>query len=107
VEIDGRATGMTKEALDTRLGEDLAVLAWAMAANSGDVGQVDGLVTEAFQLSSTKTKPILSQIHYHAGQAYEALNIPERARGHFRQAREIDPKVFSQDSLAKWHHSLQ
>lgn len=92
VEIDRRATGMTKEALDTRLGEDLAVLAWAVAANSGDVGQVDRLVTEAFQLCDRKTKPILSQIHYHAGQAYEALNIPERSQDHFRLAREIDPK---------------
>lgn len=92
VEIDRRATGMAKEALDTRLGEDLAVLAWAVAANSSDVGEVDRLVTEAFQLCGTRTKPILSQIHYHAGQAYEALNNPERAQDHFRQAREIDPK---------------
>src|SRR2546428_9550502 len=35
VEIDRHATGMKKEALDSRLGEDLAVLAWAVAANSG------------------------------------------------------------------------
>ena len=92
VEIDRRATGMPKEALDMRLGEDLAVLAWAVAANSGDVGEVDKLITEACQLCGTRTKPILSQIHYHAGQAYEALNDLEKARDHFRQAREIDPK---------------
>jgi tetratricopeptide (TPR) repeat protein len=92
VEIDRCASGMPKEALDTRLGEDLAVLAWAVAANTGNVGEVDKLVTEAFQLCGTRTKPILSQIHYHAGQAYEALNNPERAQDHFRHAREIDPK---------------
>jgi len=35
LKIDRRATGMEKEALDSRLGEDLAVLAWAVAVNSG------------------------------------------------------------------------
>lgn len=92
VQIDRRATGMPKEALDTRLSEDLAVLAWAVAANSGNVDEVDGLMKESFELCGTRLKPILSQIHYHAGRAYEELNIPEKARDHFRQAREIDPK---------------
>src|SRR5207245_8153629 len=40
VEIDRRATGMEKQELDSRLGEDLAVLAWAVAANSGDIREV-------------------------------------------------------------------
>lgn len=92
VEVDRRATGMKKEALDTRLGEDLALLAWAVAANSGNVDEVDALLTEAFPLCGTKSKPILSQIHYHAGKAYDALKLPEKARDHHRQAREIDPQ---------------
>jgi len=91
VEIDRRATGMKKEALDTRLGEDLAVLAWGVAANSGDVREVESLLTEAFPLCGTRTRPILAQIHYHAGRAYEALKIPEKAQGHFRQAVEVAP----------------
>jgi tetratricopeptide (TPR) repeat protein len=92
IEIDRRATGMPKEALDKRLGEDFAILAWATAANSGDVHEVDSLVAKAFPLCGTKTKPILAQIHYHAGKAYETLKMQEKARDHFRQAMEIDPK---------------
>src|SRR5437899_1848478 len=74
------------------LREDLAVLAWAVAVNSGDVGEVESLLTEAFPLCGTKTKPVLAELHYHAGRAYEALSIPEKTREHFRQAIEADPK---------------
>lgn len=90
VEIDRRATGMKKEALDSRLGEDLAVLAWAVAANSGDAREVESLLAEAFPLCGARTKPILAQIHYHAGRAYAALNMPEKSRDHFHQAMEVD-----------------
>src|SRR3989442_7735175 len=75
VEIDRHATRMKKEALDSRLGEDLAVLAWAVAANSGEAREVESLLAEAFQLCGTKSKPILAQFHYHAGRAYEALKF--------------------------------
>jgi tetratricopeptide (TPR) repeat protein len=92
VEIDRHATGMKKEALDTRLGEDLATLAWAVADNSGDVSEVESLLAEAFPLCGTKTKPILAQINYHAGKAYEALKRAEKAQEHFRQASAHDPR---------------
>src|ERR1700746_3406150 len=70
VEIDRAASGMKKEALDTRLGEDLATLAWAVAANStmaanqGATTEVESLLAESFKLCGPKTKPILAQIHY-------------------------------------------
>jgi len=92
VDIDRRATGMKKEALDSRLGEDLVIMAWAVAANSGDVREVESLLSEAFPLCGTKTRPVLAQIHYHAGKAYEALRITQKTREHFRQAIEADPK---------------
>src|SRR5579864_7006453 len=98
VEIDRTASGMKKEALDSRLGEDLATLAWAVAANStvaanqGATTEVESLLAESFQLCGTKTKPILAQIYYQAGKAYEALKMPEKAREHFRQAAEVDSK---------------
>jgi tetratricopeptide (TPR) repeat protein len=41
VQIDRSTTGMNKEVLDKRLGEDLAVLAWAIATNSGDAHEVE------------------------------------------------------------------
>jgi tetratricopeptide (TPR) repeat protein len=92
VEIDRAATGMKKEALDLRLGEDLALLAWAVAANSGDADEVDSLLSEAFLLCGTKTKPILAQVHYYAGRAYAALKMSGRIQDHLRQASEFDPK---------------
>ena len=97
VEIDRAASGMKKEALDTRLGEDLATLAWAVAANStvianpGAATEVESVLAESFRLCGTKTKPIVAQIHYQAGKAYEALKVPEKAQEHFRQAAEVDP----------------
>jgi tetratricopeptide (TPR) repeat protein len=96
-EIDRAASGMKKEALDTRLGEDLATLAWAVAASStvaanpGAATEVESLLAEAFQLSGTKTKPVLAQIHYQAGKAYEYLKLREEARENFRKAAEVDP----------------
>jgi len=92
VEIDRAATGMKKEALDQRLGEDLAVLAWAVAANSGDAQEVEPLLTEAFTLCGTNTKPIVAQLHYYAGRAHAALKDEQNSQMHFRQTAEIDPQ---------------
>ena len=81
---------MKKEALDSRLGEDLAVLAWAMAANSGDAGQVEAALAEGLPLCDQKTRPVLAQVHYHAGKAFQALKLAEKSRMHFLQAGEAD-----------------
>jgi hypothetical protein len=50
------------------------------------------MLTEAFALCGTKTKPILAQLHYHAGRTHSALKNAEKSRAHFRQATEIDPQ---------------
>lgn len=101
VAIDRAASGIKKEALDTRLGEDFATLAWAVAANATAiltpadpdvVSEVESLLVESFQLCGSKTKPVLAQIHYQAGKAYEALGQTEKAREHFRFAAATDPK---------------
>ena len=102
VEIDRKASGLKKEALDTRLGEDLATLAWAVAANASNqsaqdsassaAAEVESFLKEAFQLCDAKTKPILAQVHYQAGKAYEALAMKEKAGENFRRATELDPK---------------
>ncbi len=94
IEIDRRATGMKKEALDSRLGEDLAVLAWAVAANTGNSGEVESLLAEAFPLLGTKTRPTLAEAHYHAARAYEVLKMLEKSREHFRRATQFDPQGF-------------
>jgi tetratricopeptide (TPR) repeat protein len=101
VDIDRAASGMKKEALHSRLGEDLATLAWAVAANAsaifsstnpGAVSEVELLLAESFQLCGTKTKPVLAQIHYQAGKAYKALKMSEKAQENFRLAAAADPR---------------
>jgi tetratricopeptide (TPR) repeat protein len=102
VEIDRRADGPGKEALDSRLGEDLALLAWAVAANSGNPGEVESLLAEAFLLCGTSSKPVLAQLHYHAGKAYRVLQLINESQEHFNQASEIEPQgVFGQLARAE------
>lgn len=92
IEIDRRADDIGTEAVDQRLGEDLAVLAWALAANSCSIGQVAPMLAEAFQLCGTRSKPVLAQLHYHAGRAYQAIKEWEKSREHFGKASMIEPK---------------
>ena len=91
VEIDRQATGMKKEALNTRLGEDLAVLAWAAAANGSSREEVEANVAEALRLCEGQNISVLAEVHFHVAKAYAALKLPEQSREHLRQAREIDP----------------
>jgi tetratricopeptide (TPR) repeat protein len=92
VQIDRHATGMSKETLASRLGEDLAVLAWALAVNSHDPTEVESALTEAFQLCGNKSASVSAQIHYHAGRAYVALHVSDKSREHLQRAAEIDPQ---------------
>ena len=92
VEIDRRAEGMVQEALDQRLGEDLALLAWALAANSGHPSEVESLLAEAFRLCGTESRPVLAQLHYHAAKAYKALGVINKSQEHFCCASEIEPQ---------------
>jgi tetratricopeptide (TPR) repeat protein len=91
VEIDRRATGMKKQALDHRR-EDLGVLAWAVAANSGDAAEIGSILNEAFRLCSGSGKAVLAELHFHAGHAYLALQNRDQARDHFQRAADIDPQ---------------
>jgi tetratricopeptide (TPR) repeat protein len=91
VEIDRHAEGMVKEALDQRLGEDLALLAWAVAANAGTLSEVELLLGEAFPLCGTKSKPVLAKVHYHAGRAYKTLKVSEKSQKHFGHSIEFEP----------------
>jgi tetratricopeptide (TPR) repeat protein len=92
VEIDRRADELVTEALDQRVGEDLAVLAWAIAANSGTLSQVELMLAEAFRLCGTRSKPVLAQLHYHAGRAYKTIKAGEKSREHFGHASAIEPR---------------
>jgi len=83
--------GMNKEVLDERLGEDLAVLAWAVAANSGTAKEVESLLSQAYPLCGNRSKPVTGMLHYHIGRAYLALNVAEKSREHFHLAVDSDP----------------
>ena len=83
---------LSEEIHDLNLGEALATLAWAVAADSGDAAEVTRLVTEAVPLCGEKHKPTLGQLHYFAGRAYAALRMPEQSGQHFAQAIAVDPQ---------------
>jgi tetratricopeptide (TPR) repeat protein len=90
VEIDRASPALSAETHDLRVGEDLALLAWAEASNSCDVQQVDSLLAEAFPLCANAAKMVQAQQHYYAGRAYSALQVLEKAAEHFLEARTVD-----------------
>jgi len=92
VEIDRASPALSAETHDLRVGEDLALLAWAEAANSSDAQRVDSLLAEAFPLCANAAKMVQAQQHYYAGRAYSALQLLEKAAQHFLQARTVDPQ---------------
>ena len=91
LEIDRAARGLPQQSLDSRVGEDLATLAWAEAANGASVAAVEGMLSEAAPLCARQAKAIQAQFHYHAGRAYQLLNLPEKSAEQFGWAAEIDP----------------
>jgi tetratricopeptide (TPR) repeat protein len=90
VDIDRGATGLKQEALDSRLGEDFAVLSWALAENSGSRAEVESHISEALRLCDKKTKATLAEVHYHVGRAYGALDAKQEASEHICRAMDLD-----------------
>jgi tetratricopeptide (TPR) repeat protein len=80
-----------KEAHNLNLSESLAFLAWALARNSADSGEVESALNEAFALCGETTKPILARLHFCAGHAYAALGNAAESVRHFQLATGIDP----------------
>lgn len=92
VEIDRASPALSAETHEYRVGEDLALLAWAEAANSSNIERVDALLAEAFPLCASAAKMVQAQQHYYAGRAYSALQLLEKAAEQFLQARTVDPQ---------------
>jgi tetratricopeptide (TPR) repeat protein len=92
LEVDRAASGLSSEIRNLRIGEDSALLAWALAANSGSAQQVESLLAEAFPLCANSAKTIQAQLHFHAGKTYSALHMPEKSASHFSEAAKADPK---------------
>jgi tetratricopeptide (TPR) repeat protein len=86
-----RRSALGKEDNAINLGESLAFLAWALAANRADRHEVESTLDEAFRRCGVSTKPVLAELHYSAAQAHLALGNASESRRHFACAAEIDP----------------
>jgi len=82
---------LAKDVHDLNLSESLAFLAWALARNQADPGEVESALNEAFALCGESTKPVLAGLHFCAGQAYTALGNSAESSCHFQCAIDIDP----------------
>jgi len=91
VDIDRNERSASRDVSDMRLGEDLVVLAWAMALDSGYALTPEPLLSEALPMCiATNSKPILAHFHYYAGKTYRALESGEKALENFVRATQID-----------------
>lgn len=91
LEIQRKAPKLSDEIHNVKLSAALATLAWAVAADSADAAQVERLVEEAVPLLADEPKPMLAQVHFHAGWAYSILGEAEKSAYHFAQAMSVDP----------------
>ncbi len=80
----------SQEVRDTNLGEALATLAWAVAAESRDQIEVNRLVEEAESKVGTRLVSSSAMVQYLSGRAYEALGDTSRSVQHFTEASRID-----------------
>ena len=92
LEVDRASQALSAETHNLRIAEDASLLAWAIAANSGDVQEVEALLAEAFPLTANSAKPIQAQVHFYAGKAYAALNLQEKSASQFSEASRVDPQ---------------
>ena len=88
----GRASTAPEESRNTDLGENLATLAWAIAATSADRQKVEQMVNEAVALVESRRVPAsCAQVHVTSAWAYSALgDLPKRGR-HLEAAARVDP----------------
>jgi tetratricopeptide (TPR) repeat protein len=91
VEKERAGEGVSADTKRTNLSEDLATLAWAVAADSGDAAEVERLCAEAVGLCGTDPVTLTAQVHCHCGLAYTALRDEVKKVRHFEEAVRVDP----------------
>jgi tetratricopeptide (TPR) repeat protein len=91
VEKERAGEGVTPETQKTNLCEELATLAWAVAANSHDRSEVDRLAAEALDLAANNPVSSTAQIHFQVAQAYGLLGDTATSGRHFEEAARVDP----------------
>jgi tetratricopeptide (TPR) repeat protein len=72
------------------MGENLATLAWAIAAASHDAPEVERLVTEAVAIVGTRTLSSTVQVQCHCGRAFAELGDGARSAHHFEETVRLD-----------------
>ena len=73
------------------LGEDLATLAWATAADSHDAAEVSRLADAAIASVGASNVQSTAQVRYHVGCAFAELGDLESSARHYEEAARIDP----------------
>jgi tetratricopeptide (TPR) repeat protein len=72
------------------LGEDLATLAWATAADSRSASEVARLVAEAVASVGTSNIQSTAQVHYLSGCAYAEIGDLRNSAQHYEEAARLD-----------------
>jgi tetratricopeptide (TPR) repeat protein len=80
-----------RESHELNVSESLAIYAWALSRNRGTRADVEAAIMDSIAIGPGAAKPVLSRIHFFAGQAYAALGDAAESSHHFRCAAEIDP----------------
>jgi tetratricopeptide (TPR) repeat protein len=81
---------ITPELRKLILGENLATLAWAVAADSHDASEVARLVDEAVGTVGTGTLSSTAQVTYQCGRAFAELGEGERSAQYFEKTATLD-----------------
>jgi tetratricopeptide (TPR) repeat protein len=92
VEKERAGEGITPLTKAINLSEDLATLAWAQAASTGDAAEVEKLSAEAVGLCNGFPVTSTAQVHVHCGMAYAALGDSAKRAQHFEDAARVDPQ---------------
>jgi tetratricopeptide (TPR) repeat protein len=98
---DRAGEGLSPDTNNAILCENLATLAWAVAVESRDDGEVDQLLREAVSLSGANPVCSASQMHLHFGHAYAALGNMAKTMNHYEQAAQVDPNGLSGRAAAQ------
>jgi tetratricopeptide (TPR) repeat protein len=85
-----QADQLSRELRKINLGEDLATLAWATAADSHSASEVSRLVAEAVASVGASNVQSTALVHYQSGCAYAELGDLRSSAQHYEEAAKLD-----------------
>jgi tetratricopeptide (TPR) repeat protein len=83
---------ISPELRNMNLGEDMATLAWATAADSHSASEVSRLAVEAVASVGTTNVVSRAQVYYQLGCAYRELGDIRTGAQHYEEAAKLDPQ---------------